>query len=149
MSYPASIQTTHDAFASINNTAIRIKQRVIAVRNASAAGPIPRQEVLNLQLDLDRASDVFTAPKPAGLVQYTKDQFNDQTLDVVAEFTTMNNAAIQLRDWIFNNFPRDAGSGAVLAATVDQDGNRVELTFSTAQLATFRTHCDTFVATIS
>ncbi len=149
MAWPASTQTIVDAFQETNKKALGMKTRVQAVRDNSAAGPIDRNILLNLQRDLDTAIDLWnTAKAITGIVQYAKDQFADQALDVAAEFNGMVNAAITLRDWIFNNFPTDAGTGAVLVHTVDIEGAVTHLTFSSAQLATFRTHADTFTATI-
>jgi len=43
---------------------------------------------------------------------------------------------------------RDAVSGAVLVYTVAENGDETHLTFTTAQLATFRTQADTLLALI-
>jgi len=54
-----------------------------------------------------------------------------------------------LRNWINTNFPRDAGSGAVLTHTYSQAGLPTELQFQIADLAAFRTQADAFLATVS
>jgi hypothetical protein len=83
-----------------------------------------------------------------GLAAYAQAQYGNPSLDIAAEFTAMRNAAITLRDWIFNNFPRDAGTGAALVSTYAQDGTASELTFTSAQTAGFRTVADSFTNTV-
>lgn len=64
-----------------------------------------------------------------GLAQYAKDQLNDQTYDIVAEYNAMRTAAIALRDWLDANIP-------------------AEPSYTPAQTAGFRTAADAFLATI-
>lgn len=149
MAFPASQQTLADALAAVSRTATSIRQRTVVVRNASAAGPIARQLVVDLQRALADAVAAWDAQASRpGLAAYAQQQFNDPTLDVAAEFGAMRAAAVKLRDWIHANFPRDAATGAVLVRTYDVNGVPTELTFPSAVLAEFRTRCDTFLATI-
>ncbi len=149
MAWPASQQTIADAFDLSNREALRIKGRVQKIRDLSTAGPLGRQSLLDLQRALDISVSRWNqAAGVPGIQAYARDQFNDQTLNVPSEFTTMRNAATSLRDWINANFPRASGSNAVEVYTVGTDGVRTELTFSVAQLAAFRTEADLFTATI-
>jgi hypothetical protein len=82
------------------------------------------------------------------MAQYARDQFNNPALDIAAEFSAMQAAADSLRGWIDANFPRHA-SGALLMETCAADGTRSNMTFTSAELAAFRTQADAFIATIS
>ena len=150
MAWPASQKTLRDALDSTNNVANRVKSEVLALRNLSAAGPVVRNRFRALQLSLDRAIDTWdeNAALP-GIVAYARAQFDLPLLDVPAEFNTMRAGAVALRDWIHANYSTDTpGSGADLSHTTDAEGNKVDLTFSSAQLAGFRVEADAFLATI-
>lgn len=151
MAYPASQQTLSDGFQLANATANRLRGQVLQLRNASESASVSRAAILNLMrlIDegIDRWAQVAAIP---GIVDYARAQFANQSIDVAAEFTTMRNAAIALRDWIDANFPRHAdGSVAVFEQSAGTDFLPVDKTFTSAQLATFRTNADTFIATIS
>lgn len=149
MAFPASQQTLADALGTVNATANKIKSRALTLRNTSVNTNVARYELLDLQKALNDAVTTWnTAAAIPGLAAYAQAQFNNATLDVAAEFSGMVNAAISLRDWIFANFPKDAGSGAVLTRTVAANGTVTELVFTPAELAQFRTRVDTFAATI-
>lgn len=150
MAYPASTRTLQSVLDEINATALRVKANLQAVRTASAAGPIARQQILDVQRDLARALErLTTLSATPGLVAYAQAQFNSPTLDVATEFTAMLAAMTSLRDWTFANFPKDAGSGAWLVYTYDTSGLATPLTFTTAELAQWRTRVDAVVATIA
>lgn len=150
MAWPASSQNLAEGFALVNATANKLKQRVQALSTASGAGPTSRQQYLDLQRSLDEAitrwSQVGALP---GIVEYARAQLDNPTLDVVAEFTTMRDAAIALRDWINTNFPRDATSQAVLVYAYNAAGIPTELTFTSGQTATFRAQANAFTATVA
>jgi hypothetical protein len=149
MAWPASVTTIRSAFDNVNAAANRCKALVQTARNQSAAGPINRSNVVSIIKELDRAIGIWNAAVAIpGMSAYARDQFANQAIDVAAEFTAMTAAAATLRDWIFANFPKDAVSGAALLSSIDAAGNETPLTFTTAQLATFRTNADTFTATI-
>lgn len=150
MAYPASQQTLKDALAAINGMAIRVKGLTQNVRDETAAGPTARRKFVALQRNLQIAIDAWdtNAPTP-GLAAYAQAQYDDNTLDIVAEYTAMKAAAQALQAWIFANLPTDAGSGAALLEVYDAQGNPTDLTVTTAQTAGFRTEADVFIATIS
>ena len=126
-----------------------IRAQSVAIRDASAAGPIARDQVLAYMVRLSSVIANWNAARSApNIGPYAQNQLGNGTLDIDAEFTAMLNAATALRDWIFTNFPKDAG-GAWLLYTYDSAGAQTSLTFTTAQLAQFRTNIDAFVATIS
>ena len=150
MAFPASTVTKQIAWERITKRAVSVRGLAQRLRNQSAAGATERQEYLNLQKQLDLAVVEWdSASGTPGLQAYARDQIDDPTLNLVAEYQAMRAATITLRDWIFTNIPRDAGSGAVLTHTVDQAGDRIALTVSTAATQTFRDAADVFLVTIS
>jgi len=147
MTWPANKQTLVQAFTAANRAAIRAKSNTQTISNASAAGSINRDRLIDLQNQLNEAIVLWTQVKAlSGIVAYAQDQFDDPALDVAAEFTAMVDAAVDLRDWIFNNFPTN--SGAALIKSLNISGTLTTLEFTTAQLSGFRTEADTFIATI-
>lgn len=154
MAWPLSKATLELRFGLINTEIRHIKSVTQRARDLSVAGPVERRLLLELQrslnssvVALDAAAALPQAERNA-LIAYAQDQFGDATLDVAAEFTALRNAANSLRAWIHTNFPRDAASGAVLVYTVAENGDETHLTFTTEQLATFRTQADTLLALI-
>lgn len=149
MAFPATQQILLEGFQQARSIASRVKTRVTRVRDLSAAGPINRFEVIKLvSLLSDSNTTLSSIASISGIGQFAQDQLDDNSIDIAAEFSTMNSAIIALRDWIVNNYPTDSGSGAWLVESYNNSGNSVPLTFTTAELVTFRTHCDTLIATI-
>lgn len=149
MAFPASGQLLADALRGARNLATRLKVASVDIRTRSAAGPINRQDVVIFMGALSDAISQWGAISALpGIGQYARDQLGNQSLDLAAEFSAMVGAAVALKDWIFANFPKDAG-GAWLLESVDANGVRVPLTFTAASLAQFRTNCSAFEATIA
>lgn len=150
MTFPASTITTSEAWDSIRKQAVRLKAYVQNMRDKTATGDVERQRFIDLQRFLDSSVDTWDSlTATPGLQAYVRDQVDNQTLDVAAEYLAMRTAAIALRDWIFAAIPTDAGSGAALLFIVDSEGNQQDIMVTTAQSATFRTEADTLLATIA
>lgn len=131
-------------------TAVQVKSLLETVNADSLAGPIARHRLISVMAELSRAITRFTAVAATpGIVQYAKDQFDDQLYDIGADITAINGAITTLRDWVFSNFPKDAGSGAWLVSSFAQDGAVTELTFSTATLAQYRTNSAAVIAALT
>jgi len=149
MAFPASQQLLVQALSKASELALRIKGHAQRVRDDSASGPIPRVNVVALMGALTKSIDAWNSiSQLSGIQQYARDQYDDQNLNIGAEFTAMRSAAIVLRDWIFDNYPK-AASGAWESLSHTNDGAGVALTFTSAQLSQFRTEADAFLATIS
>lgn len=150
MAFPASQQTVEDALKNIRSTAIRARDESQSLSDRSAAGNVPRADFITLQRRLQHAINIWDANQAVpGLVQYARDQYDDQALNIGTEYTAMRAAAISLRDWVFNNIPTDSGSGAVLLETIDNAGVSTAIQVTPGQSATFRTEVAAFVATVS
>ena len=147
MPFPASQQTLEDALSSVRHAAIKLKAQAQNLRDASAVGATGRTSYTGLQKHITqtiaRWDEASTVP---GLAQYAKDQYDDQTLDIVAEYTAMKAAAVDLRLWIFNNIPKQGDSP--LLYDIDLAGTLTELMVNSAAAAGFRTEADALIATI-
>lgn len=125
------------------------------VRARSAQGPIAANMVTglldNLRTDLAYFEGVATVP---GIGPYAEAQYGDGYAigPDFAAFTTALQAAI---DWLLAAIPRlpedpenPEAPRYLLLQTLDEDGARVDRTFSTAQTAGLRTVLDTLIATV-
>jgi hypothetical protein len=83
-----------------------------------------------------------------GLAQYARDQYNDPTYDVVAEFNAMKSAIDTARDTLITAFPKDAG-GFILYQKINPDGSILLRTFTSAQLAGSVAQVDSVIAAIA
>lgn len=150
MAWPASQQLMADSFKKANQFAINVHRHAVGLKTRSLAGPVNRLLVINLYDGLSDAIDLWNETKViSGIAVYAKEQFDDPSLDVATEINSMINAAITLRDWIYNNFPKDSVSDAIAARVLNPTGGTTELEFTTSQLAGLITEIDIFVATIS
>lgn len=149
MTFPSSSTSLAQAWISVQSTAKRIKTAAQDLRDSSAAGSISSRTVINFATSLADVTDQFAATRLlTGIAQYARDQIGDQGIDVVAEFTAMETAAIETRDWITANFPQD-GSGYLLMVQFDVNGRQSIRTLAAAQTAGLRTELDALIATIS
>jgi hypothetical protein len=81
----------------------------------------------------------------APLVQYIRDQLNDQVFDPVSTFTAMSTEIDNVLSWMATNAPKD-GNGNVADGSMDGINVSVPFTLSTAQTAGFRTQAATLIA---
>lgn len=149
MAWPASTQTLEKALANVNTQALAVKARLQQLVTDSAAGAVDRWRLVDVMRLLSQAIAMWNAASALpGMAAYAQAQVGNSQLDVATEFQSMVNAAQSLLNWIAANFPKDATSGAALVASLNADGTMTQLTFTTAQLATFRTNANAVIATI-
>lgn len=149
MALPVTDKQLSIALADLMGSAASIKTATTTLRDESIAGNVPRKRFIDFMARLDRtAALVSSYSSVLGLLQYARDQYGNQTLDIVADFVAYRNAALALRDWISSVFPKDAGTGAWLVSEFQNDGTEVLLEFTPAQLSGFVTNCDTLLATM-
>lgn len=147
MSWPTLQQSLNDALWSTNRTASQVKRQITLLRNMANSGPVERNRLIEAMRLLNNAVTTWNAASSVpGVVAYARDQFNDQTMNVAAEFTAMVGAAEGLKSWIFTAFP--TSGGAILNQSMDEDGQLTSLFFTQAQLAPFVTEADILLATI-
>lgn len=150
MPYPASQLSLVRAFQSVNGIINQLVAKTTTLRSAALAGPVSRSRLIDLgRLLVSGISTLNTTKALPGIVEYAQKQLDDQALDVAAEFNAMITAATSLKEWIYDNFPKDAGTGAWLYIEWNSSFQEVQQTFSSAQLVGFVTEADAFLATIS
>jgi hypothetical protein len=135
------------AYAEAQNEAIRVKNYAQSFSSALAENNQSGDLIENVMVQMKRVIDLWnTTTSMPGMAQYARDQADDQAYDVVAEFNTMRNAAITVRDWIINNFP--SAGGFIQKDTYEADGSITVRQFTPAQTAGLRTVLDSLVNAI-
>lgn len=148
MPFPSTADPLSRALLAAQDTARTLKQRATDLKAASLAGPVSGNAIVEFYLALVAAKAVFNATAAVpGIAQYARDQFDNQALDVIAEFTAMTNQTTACGTWISNNFPKGA-QGYLLKDQLNASGVSVR-SFSTADLAGLRTELDALIATIN
>ena len=121
------------AYQKAQSEAIRVKAFSTAARNALLAGNVSANAVIQIMTNLKSSVEVWdTVSALPGIAQYARDQEDDQTYDVVAEFLAMRNAAVACVDWVFDNFPK-APSGHIEKDTLETDGSITVRQFNSGQ----------------
>ena len=92
--------------------------------------------VLSIYFDISRGrAELASIAAISGIAQYAKDQENDQTYDVVAEFTALLANLDAITSAVSDGYPRD-NNGYLLDRKVV--GDTIEFrTFTSGQLASF------------
>lgn len=146
MGFPASTLTLQKAWEDFQSQALKAKTLSQNLRDESLAGDTARVRYYDLSQSLNDilARWVWLLANTTGLQAYARQQVENDTLDLNAEYITMRNAVTSLRNWIIANIPSDAGSGAALLRL--PDGTDIMVT--TAQSAGFRTEADAVIASI-
>ena len=149
MAFPSgrTKDTLNKAFNDTQAHARNLKQDAIDIRDTSLAGDIPRKVIMEFNTKIADALDIWSiASAKAGIVQYAKDQLEDQTLTLPADFAAMTTTAIATRDWIIANFPNTGG--LLLERSFDVNGRMVLAILTTGQTAGLRTELNLLIATI-
>lgn len=136
------------AYNRAQNEALRVKSFATSANNALAAGAVSANAVIQIMSSMKSSIEVWdTVSALPGLVQYARDQEDDQTYDVVAEFLAMKAAAEAVRDWVINNFPTAAGF--IQKDTLELDGAITVRQFTPAQTAGLQTTLATLAAAVA
>ncbi len=143
--YPvtASFLPAH-GLEAVDRLAYQLKTRTIPYRVAElAAGNCKADVIFSARADMIAAD--ATLAKVAGIpgiVQYAKDQKNDQNLDIAAAYTSMRTAIQAVTTWIEANFPTYSGQGGTWLLAYEWDANKTDFAqreFTPAQTAGLRT----------
>lgn len=147
MAWPASTDTLDDVLKTMNRAINRASATIQAVSDASVSGPVQRQRLVNILVQLAEMDAAIAAAQAYGadMVAYVRAQVRDPAFDVAAEAGALKAAGLALAAWIDTNLPR-AGGGVALD-NVDARGVKTPLTFGSAALAPFRAEAATFLAT--
>lgn len=152
MAFPSTASSTaslEEALKQVTSYAGLVKQRTQGILTASNAGPVDGAAIVNYLRDLVVAKTKLNerASVP-GLAAYAQTQYNDPTLNITTEYNNMLTAINNTIVWISTNFPKDA-NGYLLYEQIGGDGTVAYRSFTTAQLATFRTQLTALIATIA
>ncbi len=113
MALLASNQLPENGYRAAKETALRIKN-YLQGRVIQFSSPTNADVVISTYRDILRWKAVLDATKAIpGIVQYAKDQENDQNYDVVAEFTALLSSITAFADLIESIYPVD-GAGYLL-----------------------------------
>ena len=149
MAYPASIKRLDDALSAVDATALHVQAETQILRDRSIVGPVECFAFIGLIRRLDGAVDTWDkATALDGIVGFARDQKGDQTLDVTGEFLAMREAAVDLKNWLFNVFPKDNATGAWLVEEYDEEGASMALEFTAAELSGYVTRAYSLIAAI-
>lgn len=135
MAWPT--QSADAAVQQVDATLLGIRDRAVSAITRMAAEAVTSEYVLNLHADIKAAwqnlEDFKDVP---GIVAAAREAKDDPTLDVVAEFLSIQAKLIELRDWIETNFPKE---GVWLRHVQFVNNVATFATFSSAGTAGLRT----------
>lgn len=142
----ASGKTLQGTLDEIQKLASTSKRMGVTMRADTLADILAWRTIIDTHSVFNDALEkmVVLAATP-GLPQYAKDQYFDETYDVVGDYVIMRDALEGVRDWIETNIPDDAGDGFV--------ANKYEYTIYTAAqhgaiLADLLSELDAFIASV-
>ncbi len=138
------------AYQKVQNESIRVKQFATGARNALIAGAVSANAVIQIMTNLKSSIEVWDSVSAlSGIAQFAKDQEDDQTYDVVAEFLAMRTEAVAAVNWVFNNFPKDTTSpNYILKDILAPDGSISVRQFTPAQTTGLQTALTDLIAAI-
>lgn len=136
-----------EAWSSVKQMIRACKQQAVSVKAASEAGPISSESVLRLStICADTDAQIVIGAAVPGIVAYVRDQLDNPTLDVAAEFSAVRTALTDLIGWVVANFPAQAGY--LQAIQIQASGRYTWRTLTTVQTAGLRTEIDALVAAL-
>jgi hypothetical protein len=151
MAFPSNEGTTslEPVWAAMLGQASRVKRKAQSLR-AATLSPCTATLILSTVRDIINARTAMQAlSSTPGLEAYGRTQINNPTLDLAAEFATMIAAINNVRDWVFNNIPKEAGTGYLLTQTISTELVVTEREFSSVSLGGLRTVLDALIAAIN
>lgn len=152
MAFPSDAGTHADdlsnAWQGIRGAAGTIKSRSQWLRDLASSSGVSADlivryldEMVAMRVILDRMTAV------PGLSAYVRQQIDNQTIDIVAEFQTMRTQLAATIQWIVDNFPKSNPGGYASAYTLTTNGTQFR-TLAQASLAGLVTQIDSLIATI-
>lgn len=148
MAFPASSIVTQRAYQTIKGAANQLRINLPAINARLSANGATYEDLRDIYNLLKNANAQFDALKTTpGLAQYAKDQEDNQALDIVAEFASMQGAIASALAWMDTNIPVN---NRTLKAPADWgEGTLLDDSFTAGQTAGLRTELTAVVAEIS
>jgi hypothetical protein len=149
MPFIISTQTLSRAWEQAQEIARNMRTAALNQKNTTLAGPVAGSFVLNFERELrsyrDRLDAIAALPGIGAYVSGLTDTPAGYT--VTTEFNAMRAQVQATIDWTRNNFPRDSTNTFLAERSWAAEG-LTERTFTTAQLAGYRTQLDALLATL-
>jgi hypothetical protein len=147
MAFKASNIVPQDAYAILKRGAVQLKVNLQGINSRLAASNADYAFLQDIYLTLKRyQTQATTLAATPGIVAYAKDQEDDQTYDVVAEFNTMTATITSALGWLDANVP----TNVTAKAPADWDGGVIiSNEFTPAQTSVLRTRLTAVINTIS
>lgn len=146
MSLDTRVENLSDAYKESIRTMKSKKTQVQDLSNSSLNGPVARRSVIRIKIQLEGLDTLLTRILGYGSAaeSHIRLERRDPTLDVITKYTEIRDAARTLATWIGTVLP-DGISTMEYSTAVGRD---IDLTFSTAQMADYRTNSSLFTATV-
>lgn len=149
MTFPASggtLEQLADGLAESRRLARNIKNRSQSLHDQSAVGDISARGIAIYADEMKQIDDRLNVLRQIpGMQQYARDQYNNQSLDIATEFTTMRNTLQTTITWIVTNLPQGARWLEQEEFVADR---LVERMLNSTQTAGLRTELLALIATI-
>lgn len=151
MAFPSNDGTVslEPVWAALMGQTSRAKRKAQSLHAASLS-PCTAALILNSVRDIVAARDAMQAlVTTPGLEAYGREQINNPALDLVTEYNAMIAAINAVRDWVFANIPKEAGTGYLLIQTINSELATTDREFSGVSLGGLRTVLDVLIAAIA
>lgn len=144
MTVPASTQSLQDAFATGNREMLRVKSILEDISTQSLSQDVRVQRIVNALVALRQLETTLNTVISYGadMLAYAQEQYRDPTFPA-GDYITVRDNTTAMITWI------ESAMADGTAITQTLNGVSVDNTYTTAQLATFRTHSATFASAIS
>ena len=151
MAYPTSRlrAVVARAFTNADSTAVRLRAMAGDLDGKLAAGPVTATVILDdllAELRSSRAT-LISSQNTSVILAYAREQFDDNAIDLPAEFTALIAAIDAVITWIVDNFPAGAG-GYLERYQIAGNGALTDRSFTSAQTAGLRTQLQALFAAI-
>lgn len=138
--------TLRTSWDGITEKASRVKQTASAM---VAASSITRRAVLDYANSLaDSLATLDAYVTTPGLLAYARNELNDATVDLAAEFTAMRTQLVATQDWMVANFPKDA-SNNLAVYSFDVNKRFADINLTAGQLTAFKSQLNLLIGTIN
>lgn len=136
------------AWSEARGHATAIKSSATALKQRTAAGQVSAYEILDFAKNVGSwKARLLSAATVPGIAQYVKNQLDDQTIDIVADFNAMLSALDACLSYLINSIPQDA-SNYLLVAKIGLSGDLVYRQLSSGETSGLRTQLDTLLLTL-
>ena len=108
MTYPTN--SLGLALDQVDRLILDTKTQSLQAKAAFEGGSVSASKLIDLAIQFSRAIDSLDllAATP-GLVQFARDQKNDQGLDILVEYNAVKTGMQSVVDWLLANFPTNGG----------------------------------------